>query len=115
ARGGGDLNRTLEAMAALPSQGSPALQALAGERAHVAGLVDSFGRVAGALGGRAEAIRLLTRQAKTAAAAVAQRDASLRATLRALPSFLAQAGATSTRLRGFSQDATPVVRDLRAA
>jgi phospholipid/cholesterol/gamma-HCH transport system substrate-binding protein len=114
-KGGGDLNRTLEAAAAVPHEGSPAVRVLAQDRAQVAGLVDSFGRVARALGDRRDSIRLLTRQAKVAAQAVAERDTQLRAMLNALPPFLAQARATSTRLNTFSLDATPVVHDLRTA
>lgn len=113
--GGSDLNRTLEAASAVPTEGAAAVQVLAGQREHVARLVDSFGRVAAALGERGDAIQLLTRRAKDTADAVAQRDEQLRATLEQLPSFVRQAGATSNRLTGFSRAATPVLRDMRLA
>jgi phospholipid/cholesterol/gamma-HCH transport system substrate-binding protein len=114
-RGGSDLNKTLEATAAVPHEGSPAVTVLDKQRSHVASLVDSLGRVAAALGERRDAIRLLTRQAKATAEAVATRDAKLRDMLAALPGFLHQAGKTGTRLTAFAPDATPVMRDLRLA
>jgi phospholipid/cholesterol/gamma-HCH transport system substrate-binding protein len=114
-KGGGDLNRTVEALSSLSIEGSPAAKVLGKEREHVARLVDSFGRVTGALGARGDSIRLLTRQAKATAEAVADRDEQLRATLDRLPAFLRQARATSGRLNAFSVAATPVLRDLRLA
>jgi phospholipid/cholesterol/gamma-HCH transport system substrate-binding protein len=112
---GRDLNRTLEAASAVPAYGGPAMSVLGHDREHVAGLVDSFGRVARALGDRADAIRLFTRQTKVAAQAVAARDSSLRAMLDQLPPFLRQAQSTGAKLTTFSSDAAPVVRDLRLA
>jgi phospholipid/cholesterol/gamma-HCH transport system substrate-binding protein len=112
---GRDLNRTLEAAAAVPAYGNDAMTVLGHDREHVAGLVDSFGRVARALGDRAADIQLFTRQVKVAAQAVAARDSNLRAMLDQLPPFLHQARATGARLTTFSSDATPVVRDLRLA
>ncbi len=114
-KGGGDLNRTVAALSSLSIEGSPAAKVLGDERKQVAELVDSFGRVTGALGARGDSIRLLTRQAKATAEAVAERDTQLRATLAQLPPFLRQARATSNRLDSFSQASTPVLRDLRVA
>jgi len=114
-RGGADLNRTLEAAAAVPNNGDAAVRVLAHDASHVAALVDSFGRVTAALGQRAGAIRLFTRQAKVTAQAVAERDSQLRAMIAALPPFLRQARVTATHLTGFSNSATPVMRDLRLA
>lgn len=114
-RRGSDLNRTFESSSAFADDASPFARILAQERRHVAGLVDSFGRVTGALGEREEAIRTLTRQAKTTAEAVAARDERFRATLEALPPFLAQGRVTADRLTDFSTGATPVLRDLRLA
>jgi phospholipid/cholesterol/gamma-HCH transport system substrate-binding protein len=113
--GGGDLNRTVAALSSLPIEGSPAAKVLLREKEHVAKLVDSFGRVTGALGARGDSIRLLTRQAKATAEAVADRDDQLRATLDRLPDFLRQARATSGRLNSFSVSSTPVLRDMRLA
>ena len=112
---GRDLNRTLEGAADVPAYGGDALAVLGRDREHVAGLVDSFGRVARALGDRADAIRLFTRQTKVAAQAVAARDTRLREMLDELPSFVHQARSTGARLTTFSTDATPVMRDLRFA
>jgi phospholipid/cholesterol/gamma-HCH transport system substrate-binding protein len=113
--GGADLNKTLEAAAAVPTQGSKALDVFGTERAHVAGLVDSFGAVTRALGDRRDAIRTLTVRAAAEAEAVAARDAQLKAVLSELPPFVRQAGATTARLASFSADATPVIHNLRLA
>lgn len=113
--GGKGLNRTFESTRALTSDAAPLAQIFAEQRNEVADLVDSFGRVASALGSRADAIRVFTRRAKVTADAVAARDDALRATLDELPPFLAQSRATADRLRDFSVNATAVMRDLRLA
>ncbi|MCW3064942.1 MAG: Long-chain-fatty-acid--CoA ligase [Solirubrobacterales bacterium] len=113
--GGQNLNRTLEAMSALPSQGSPAAQVLAHDRSQFAGLVDTFGTVTRALGQRSAGIQTFTRQVKVAATAVAARDTQLRSVLDQLPPFLSQAQQTAARLERFATSATPVVRNLRLA
>jgi phospholipid/cholesterol/gamma-HCH transport system substrate-binding protein len=114
-QGGRDLNRTLEAAAALPNEASPAARVLANDRSQLGGLIDSFGQVTRALGERSAGIRMLTRQVNVAATAVAARDAKLRALLDVLPAFLRQANATADHLKSFSYDATPVVHNLRLA
>jgi phospholipid/cholesterol/gamma-HCH transport system substrate-binding protein len=113
--GGKDLNRTLEAASALPGQGSSAAAILAGDRTQFASLVDTLGTVTHALGSRQASIRLLTRQIKVAAQAVAARDTQLRAVLAKLPPFLVQAQGTAGRLQRFAFDATPVIHNLRLA
>lgn len=112
---GDDLNRTFEGSSALVRHAAPVAQALAAERTHVASLVDSFGRVSRALGDRKDAIRLFVTRSKLAAEAVAARDDRLRSTVDELPGFLRQSRGTATRLKTFSVEATPVVRDLRLA
>jgi phospholipid/cholesterol/gamma-HCH transport system substrate-binding protein len=113
--GGQNLNGTLEAAAALPSQGANAAAILAGDRTQLADLIDTFGTVSRALGERGAAIQDFTRQVKVTAQAVAVRDAQLKATLGQLPPFLAQATTTADRLRSFAEVATPVLGNLRAA
>ncbi len=115
AGGGGNLNRTLESVSALPDQGSPAARVLAHDRTQLAGLIDSFGTVTRALGERRAGIQLFTRQVKAAALAVAARDAQLRALFVELPPFLSQAQETARRLERFAINATPVVSSLRVA
>jgi phospholipid/cholesterol/gamma-HCH transport system substrate-binding protein len=112
---GGDLNRLVESLSGTVHSGASVMDTLAADRTHVAGLVDSLGRVTRSLGERGDAIRIFVRQAKVAAEAVAARDAQLDRTLATLPSFLTQTRATAGRLQGFSRQATPVVRDLRLA
>jgi phospholipid/cholesterol/gamma-HCH transport system substrate-binding protein len=115
ANGGQDLNTTLEALSALPQQGTPAAQILAHDRTQLAGLIDSFGAVTRALGERGAGIQTFTRQVKVTAAAVATRDARLRALFEQLPPFLTQAQETAGRLQRFATSAAPVVGSLRIA
>lgn len=114
-RRGGDLNRTLESLSASVRSGASLTETLAADRRQLAGLVDSLGSVTRALGDRRTAIGVLVRQGKTAAEAVASRNAQLDQTLRELPGFLTQTRTTAARLQRFSGSATPVVRDLRLA
>jgi ABC-type transporter Mla subunit MlaD len=60
-------------------------------------------------------VQLFTRQVKVTAAAVATRDAQLRALFDVLPPFLTQAQETAGRLERFATSATPVVGSLRVA
>jgi phospholipid/cholesterol/gamma-HCH transport system substrate-binding protein len=113
--GGRNLNRTLEAASALPSQGSSAAAILAGDRAQLASLIDTFGTVTRALGERRISIQTLTRQVRVAAQAVVARDAELHTVLDELPAFVIQARQTAGRLQRFATDATPVVHNLRVA
>jgi phospholipid/cholesterol/gamma-HCH transport system substrate-binding protein len=113
--GGQNLNSTVDAAAALPSQGANAAAILAGDRTQLADLIDTFGTVSHALGQRAAAIQDFTHQVKVTSQAVAARDSQLKATLRQLPPFLSQATATADRLQTFAEVATPVLGNLRAA
>lgn len=112
---GADLNRFLEASAAVIHESAPVNAVLAADRRQVASLVDDLGVVTRSLGDRADAIQLLTRRARTLSEAVASRDDALRATFDALPGFLRQARATAGGLGAFGRQATPVVGDLAAA
>ena len=96
-------------------EGRPVNEILAAEKDEVASLVDDFGRVMQALGDRGDALRVLTRRSGQLARAVAARDRELASTLAALPGFLRQARVTTTALRGFAAEGTPVVRDMRLA
>jgi phospholipid/cholesterol/gamma-HCH transport system substrate-binding protein len=113
--GGRNLNRTLEAVSALPSQGSSAAALLSTDRAQVASLVNQLGAVTGALGSRAASIQTLTHQMRVAAQAVLARDAQLHDVLDLLPPFLIQARTTAGKLQTFATIATPVVHNLRVA
>jgi phospholipid/cholesterol/gamma-HCH transport system substrate-binding protein len=113
--GGENLNRLLETSSGLVSESAPALDVLGPQREDVATVVDDLGRVMGALGDRASAIRILARQLQAEAQAVAARDARLAATLDVLPSTLRQARATATHLASFSRHATPVLGNLTLA
>jgi phospholipid/cholesterol/gamma-HCH transport system substrate-binding protein len=112
---GGDLNRFLEASAAIVREGRPVNEILAADKDEVASLVNDFGRVMKALGDRGDAIRTFTQRSGELARAVAARDSELTSMLAALPGFLRQARVTTTALRGFAAEGTPVIRDLRLA
>jgi phospholipid/cholesterol/gamma-HCH transport system substrate-binding protein len=114
-QGANNLNQTIEASTAVVNQGQDFAQVLADERNQVSQLVSSFDTVTAALGNRAQDIQTLTRSALTTASAVATRDAALRATIDALPGFLAQGRQTAQRLGSFSVNATPVMYNLRLA
>jgi phospholipid/cholesterol/gamma-HCH transport system substrate-binding protein len=109
------LSGLLGSSADLVAHATPVTAVLAADRAGVASLIDDFGTVAGSLGRRSADIQRLVRAARSASIAVAARDADVRATLRVLPGFIAQAQASIARLGAFSLTATPVVRDLRIA
>lgn len=112
---GSALGGLLGGSADLVARATPVAAVLAADRAQVASLIDDFGTVAGSLGQRTAEIRRLVGAARTAATAVAGRDAALRAGLHALPGFLGQARRTVGHLGAFSLAATPVVHDLRLA
>jgi len=109
------LNGLLGASAELVANAAPVTTVLADDRAQVASLIEDFGTVAGSLGQRAADIQRLVQATRTASTAVAVRDGEVRATLRVLPGFLAQAKTTIAHLGAFSLTATPVVHDLRVA
>ena len=109
------VNRMLGASADLVDKASPVAAVLAADRVQTASLIDDFGTVATALGDRAADIHRLVRAIKDAGVAVSSRDDALRAMLRALPSFIAQAQTTIGHLGAFSRAATPVIHDLQIA
>jgi phospholipid/cholesterol/gamma-HCH transport system substrate-binding protein len=114
-RHGGDLNRFMGGAAALTRNSLPVNEVLNADRAQVVSLIDDFAHVMRAFGDRADAVRMFTVRAKTLAEAVAARDRWLRDTLAALPGFLQQTRATTTRLGAFAGSATPVMRNMRIA
>lgn len=112
---GKELNRFFAGSAGVLRASRPVNATVAADRAQVAAFVDDFGRVMRSLGDRATEIRVLARDGRSLATAVAARDRGLRATLAALPGFLTQARSTVGHLGRFSGGATPVMRDLRLA
>jgi ABC-type transporter Mla subunit MlaD len=84
-------NETLERLAV---DSDAVLEPLARERREVTGFISSSARVA---------------------AATAERRADLEATLRRLPTFLAELGPTMRRLGDLARQGTPVAADLRAS
>jgi phospholipid/cholesterol/gamma-HCH transport system substrate-binding protein len=109
------LNGFLGAIADATSASRPVTVTLGADRQQVATLIDDFGQVMRALGDRAASIRTLTTRVKILADAVAARDQDFRATLAALPGFLAQTRATTSHLGTVATDATPVIHNLRLA
>lgn len=115
ASGGDDLNRIYSTSNTLVTEGGPVVQQLRRQRGQVAALIDDFGRVTRAIGDRTQAARLLARRGKVAAEAAASRDRRIGEVVAELPSTLRQVRGTSTRLGSFSDNATPIFRDLRLA
>jgi phospholipid/cholesterol/gamma-HCH transport system substrate-binding protein len=112
---GAQLNAFLGGSSDLVDSAAPVGAVLATDRGQLAALIDDFGSVARALGGRTADVRVLVSAARTASTAVAARDGALRHGLTALAPFLAQASTTTRDLGGFSVAATPVMANLRQA
>jgi phospholipid/cholesterol/gamma-HCH transport system substrate-binding protein len=112
---GAYLNRFLGGTADTMRDGATVTEVLGADRKSLAALTDDVGHVMQAIGDRGEAVATLARGARRLATAVAARERDLRATLAALPGFLAQTRDTTTALGSFSDEATPVVRDLADA
>lgn len=114
-RRGTDLNRLLGALRPTVETGGNALAVLDRQRGAVAGIVRNTGAVMQAIGDRRQDVRTLATSARRTAQAVAARDDRVRELFAELPSTLEQTSRSATRLGAFSNRATPVARDLRAA
>jgi phospholipid/cholesterol/gamma-HCH transport system substrate-binding protein len=112
---GAQLGDLLGATGDLVERSVPVNAVLAADRGQVASLIADFGTVAGSLGQRAAEIQTFVRAERTAATAIASRDAALRTVFRLAPGFIAQAQRTIGHLGRFSQASTPVISELRQA
>jgi phospholipid/cholesterol/gamma-HCH transport system substrate-binding protein len=85
------------------------------QRAQLGDVVAQTGAVMQAIANRTQDLRTLITGGMQAAQAVASRDTALKQSLVELPSTLAQARTSVTKLAAFSGLATPVIANLRVA
>lgn len=90
-------------------------QTLQSQAPALSGLISDTGTVLSALGTRAGVMQLFVRAGDAALSTTAASDRQLRATIDALPAFLAQLRSTSLVLRGASPDIGGAVGALNAA
>lgn len=112
---GQDLNRLFAAMNPTVADGGTLMQILRGQRDDLAKVVDNTGQIMQAFADRTDQVRTLAIQAKVAAEAANSRDEQLRQIFQELPPTLTQARGSLGLLGNFSDNAIPVMRDLRQA
>jgi virulence factor Mce-like protein len=111
-------NQTAQLLGTLPAtlgSGESVMAALDQEHVPLATLVEQTGTVMQAIANRTADVRGLIVAAKSAATAVAARDAALEATFASLPGTLHQARESVGRLFTFAGNATPVIANLGVA
>lgn len=109
---GPELNRLWAAVKPNSEDGGVVMRVLSGQRRQLAALVNDTGNVMQALGDRTQQVRVLARQARTAAQAAAGRDAELSSAIRELAPTLTQAKGSVTRLGGFATRSTGTISGL---
>jgi phospholipid/cholesterol/gamma-HCH transport system substrate-binding protein len=107
------LNDALGNLGPFAEDGADVLGVLDRQRSDLKKLVRNTGEVFGAISERDHALRNLITNSDQVFSATASRDASLREIFRIFPTFLDESKATMTRLKMFSQNTRPLVRDLR--
>lgn len=112
---GGQLHAILGDTSSALTEGAQVVHLLARDREQVSALVDHLGTVAGAVGDRAAAIRMLTARGTRTFRAIAARDAALRTLLADLPATLDQVRSTSATVDHVTTQAAPVLADLAVA
>ncbi len=112
---GEHLNQFLGALEPTVQAGNTVLSILNDQKQQVASLVSQSGTVLQALADRTQELRDMVSDGTATAQAFANRDTALEHTLADLPSTLAQARTSVTKLSSFSQLASPVVSNLRVA
>jgi phospholipid/cholesterol/gamma-HCH transport system substrate-binding protein len=112
---GADLNAALGNLAPFAQDTEKVLRILNGQKVAVRQLVRNTGEVFTALSERDGQLAGLITNSNRVFATTAQRGAELQAAFKALPTFEKESSTTLTRLSKFSQNANPVVTDLRPA
>jgi virulence factor Mce-like protein len=112
---GTHLNEFLGALQPTLHNGGVVLSVLNDQRAQLGDVVAQTGAVMQAIANRTQDLRTLITGGMQAAQAVASRDTTLKQSLVALPSTLAQARTSVSTLAAFSGLATPVIANLRVA
>jgi virulence factor Mce-like protein len=112
---GEDLNNLFASSESLVADGGRLMQVLRGQRQQLGQAVNDVALVMQAFADRTAQVRVLATQAKAAAEASSAQNADLEETFRELPPTLRTARSTVTNLGDFSDNATPVLHDLRMA
>ncbi len=113
--GGEALNNALANLTPFAENVDDVLRILDRQSGETRTLVRDTGEVFGALSERQGQLRALIRNANRVFATTAARDRELAASFVALPTFLRETRATTTRLSEFAQDTDPLVTQLRPA
>ena len=108
-----DLNDALGNLAPFASDVADVLAVLDRHSADLKKLVRNTGVVFGAISERDHALRSLITNSDQVFTATANRDVALRQIFQIFPTFLDESKATLDRLKTFSANARPLVRDLR--
>jgi virulence factor Mce-like protein len=108
-----DLNDAFGNLGPFASDAADVLGVLDRQEGDVKKLIRNTGEVFGAISERDSALQHLIVHSDQVFQATAERDAALREIFRIFPTFLDESKATLTRLKTFSANARPLVRDLR--
>jgi len=112
---GSDLNEAIHRASPALQDANRLLDVLDRDRARIGRLVTDTDTILAGVGARRAAVPRFIRRAGATAAVTARRRAELGTTIRRLPKLLRTSRGALAELRGTSQEALPVVRDLRAA
>jgi virulence factor Mce-like protein len=107
------LNDALGNLGPFADDGADVFGVLDKQRGDLKNLVRNTGEVFGAISERDHALRNLITNSDQVFTATASRDAALREIFQIFPTFLDESKSTLTRLKTFSNDTRPLVRDLR--
>ncbi len=110
---GVDLNAALGNLAPFAERADDLLRVLDTQRVAVKQLIDTGGQTFDALSDRPGELRSLIENSQRVFSTTAARDAEIRATFQALPTFLDESKLTLERLYKFSGDTNPLVTQLR--
>src|SRR3954454_12759573 len=108
-----DLNDAFGNLGPFASDASDVLGVLDRQKVDLSKLIRNTGEVFGAISERDHALRNLVTNSDQVFSATARRDAALRQIFQIFPTFLDESKATLDRLKTFSSNATPVIKDLQ--
>jgi virulence factor Mce-like protein len=112
---GEDLNQLFAAMEPTVADGGRLMQVFRGQRDQLAHAIDDTASTFQAFADRTAQVRTLAVQAKNAAEAASAENDQLASTFQELPPTLRTARTTLGKLGNLSDNATPVIHDLRVA
>jgi virulence factor Mce-like protein len=108
-----DLNDAFGNLGPFANDAADVLGVLDRQKTDLSKLIRNTGEVFGAISERDHALQHLISNSDQVFTATNQRDAALREIFRIFPTFLDESKATLTRLKTFSTNTRPLVRDLR--